>query len=170
MRFITMVCAAALLVPALVAAQEAASVPDWPLTPGLRVRVLSPELSWRPKIGSVVSSTSDTLVFAPAKESFTTALSTPKIARIEVAQGMHTRKLQGAILGFLAGAGAGLVIGSATYKPPKCDPNVWCMDMFGEAGNTMVGAVLGGLLGTITGVMIGSRESDNWVQVQLPNR
>jgi hypothetical protein len=170
MRFTLMVFAASLIVPALSTAQVATPTPDWPLTPGLRVRVLSPELGWRPKTGSVVSSTSDTLVFIPAKESFTTAISTPKISRVDVAQGTHTRKLQGALLGFLAGAGAGLIIGSVTYKPPRCNPDVWCMDMFGQAGSTVAGGVLGALLGTVTGLLIGSHESDNWVQVKLPNR
>ena len=169
MRFISMVCAAALVIPALSGAQGTAPVPDWPLTPGLRVRVLSPELSWRPKTGSVVSSTSDTLVFAPAKESFTTALSTPKIARIEVAQGKSTHKLRGALLGLFAGAGSGLILGAVTYKPPKCAAGEWCMDVFGESGSTVAGGVLGGLLGTITGLLIGSHETDNWVQVTVPS-
>lgn len=170
MRFTLMVLTASLMAPALSTAQMAAPTPDWPLTPGLRVRILSPVLGDRAQTGSVVSATSDTLVFLPAKQSASTAVSTPNIARVDVSQGAHTHKLRGALLGFLAGAGAGLVIGSATYKPPKCDPNVWCMDMFGEAGNTVIGGVLGGLLGTITGVLIGSHESDNWVQVKLPNR
>ena len=169
MRFISMVCAAALLVPALVAAQRSPSVPDWPLTPGLRVRILSPVLGDRPQTGNVVSATSDTLVFTPAKESFTTALSTPKISRVDVAQGTSTHKLRGSLLGFLAGAGSGLIIGSATYKPPKCDPDVWCLDMFGQGGSTVAGGVLGALFGTITGLLIGSHETDNWVQVTVPS-
>jgi hypothetical protein len=169
MRFTLMMFTASLMAPALSTAQVAAPTPDWPLTPGLRVRILSPVLGDRPQTGNVVSATSDTLVFLPAKQSASTAVSTPNIARVDVARGTHAHKLQGALLGLLAGAGAGLIIGSATYKPPKCNPDVWCMDMFGEAGNTVAGAVLGGLLGTITGLFIGSRETDNWVQVTVPS-
>ena len=169
MRFTLMVFTASLMAPALSTAQVAAPTPDWPLTPGLRVRIISPVLGARPQTGNVVSATSDTLVFVPAKESFTTALSTPNISRVEVAQGTHTHKLRGALLGFLAGAGSGLVIGSATYKPPKCNPDVWCMDMFGQAGSTVAGGVLGALFGTVTGLLIGSRETDNWVQVTVPS-
>ena len=170
MRFTFLVFAGSLMAPALSTAQVAAPNLDWPLTPGLRVRVLSAALGDSPQTGSVVSATSDTLVFLPAKQSASTAVSTPNIARVDVSQGTHTHKLRGALLGFLAGTGVGLVIGSATYKPPKCTADVWCMDMFGEAGSTVAGGVLGGLLGTITGLMIGSHETDNWVQVKLPNR
>ena len=62
MRFFPMVCAAVLAVPVLSAAQAADPVADWPLTPGLRVRVLSPALGGRPETGNVVSATADTLV------------------------------------------------------------------------------------------------------------
>jgi hypothetical protein len=168
MRFISMVCAAALVVPTLSAAQAADPVPDWPLTPGLRVRVLSPALGWRPKTGNVVSANSDTLVFLPAKQAVSTAISTPKISRIEVVQGKRTHKLQGAMLGLVVGAGLGAIYASATYKPPKCAPDVWCMDILGQGGDTAAGGVLGGLLGAIIGTIAGNRETDNWVPVAVP--
>ena len=120
MRFIPMMFAAVLVVPVMSTAQTPDAVPDWPLTPGLRVRVLSPALGWRPKTGNVVSATSDTLVFLPAKQSASTAISTPKISRIEVAQGKRTHKLQGALLGLFVGAGVGAIWASASYKPEPC--------------------------------------------------
>ena len=170
MRFIPMVLVAALAVPALSAAQAADPVPDWPLAPGLRVRILSPALGWRPKTGSVVSATSDTLVFLPAKQSISTALSTPTIAAIEVARGTRTHKLQGAMLGLFAGAAAGAILASATYKPPKCQTDTWCMDLWGQGGDTAAGGVLGGLLGMLVGAIVGDRQTDNWVPVTVPAR
>ena len=168
MRLISMMCTAALAVLALAAAQAPDPAPVWPLTPGLRVRVLSPELGWRPKTGNVVSTTADTLVFLPSKQSASTAISTPRISKIEVAQGKHTRKLQGALLGFLAGAGAGAILASVTYKPPKCAADAWCMDLWGQGGDTAAGGILGGLLGTVVGMIVGSHETDNWVPVAVP--
>ena len=167
MRFILVVSATALIVPALTAAQTAA-IPDWPLTPGLRVRVLSPALGNRPKTGSVVAATSDTLIFLPVKQSVSTALSTPEIARIEVARGTHTRRLEGALLGLFVGAAAGAIISSASYAPPKCAPGVWCMDVLGQGGETAAGGVLGGLLGMLVGTIIGDRKTDTWVPVTVP--
>jgi hypothetical protein len=168
MRFIPMMFAAVLVVPVMSTAQTPDAVPDWPLTPGLRVRVLSPALGWRPKTGNVVSATSDTLVFLPAKQSASTAISTPKISRIEVAQGKRTHKLQGALLGLFVGAGVGAIWASASYKPPKCAPDVWCIDILGQGGETAGGGVLGGLLGMITGIIVGNHETDNWVPVAVP--
>jgi hypothetical protein len=168
MRFVQMVCAAALVVPALSVAQEAAPVPDWPLAPGLRVRVLSAVLGDRAQTGSVVSATSDTLLFLPAKQSVATALSTPNIARIEVARGTHTRKLQGAALGLLAGAAAGAIWASAAYKAPKCQPNTFCLDIWGQGGDTVAGGVLGGLVGVVVGMIVGDRPTDTWVPVAVP--
>jgi hypothetical protein len=169
MRFIPMVCAAALAVPALSAAQVAPT-PDWPLTPGLRVRVLSAVLGDKQQTGSVVSATSDTVVFLPAKESASTTLSAPNIAMIEVARGTHTSKLKGALLGLFAGAAVGAIYASATYKPPKCAADTWCLDIFGQGGDTVAGGVLGGLLGILTGTIVGSRQSDTWVPVAVPAR
>ena len=168
MRFISMVCIAALAVPSLSAAQAADTAPVWPLTPGLRVRVLSPALGGDAKTGNVVSATSDTLVFLPASESFSTALSTPQISRIEVVRGKHARKLKGALLGLLGGAGVGAILAAASYKPPKCAPGVWCLDILGQSGETVAGGVLGGLVGLLVGTIVGSHETDNWVPVAVP--
>jgi hypothetical protein len=168
MRSSRMMLAVLLLVPVLSGAQASPN-PNWPLTPGLRVRILSPALGWRPKTGSVVSATSDTLVFLPAKQSISTALATPKIAAIEVARGTRTHKLQGAMLGLLAGAAAGAIISSATYKPPKCAADTWCFDVLGQGGETAIGGMLGGLLGILVGSVVGNRETDNWVPVQVPS-
>lgn len=168
MRLISMMCIAALAVPTLSASQAPDPAPVWPLTPGLRVRVLSPELGGRPKTGNVISTTSDTLVFLPSKQSASAAIGTPKISRIEVAQGKRTHKLQGAVLGFLAGAGAGAILASVTYKAPKCAADAWCMDIWGQGGETAAGGILGGLLGTVVGMIAGSHETDNWVPVAVP--
>jgi hypothetical protein len=148
MRFILMVSAAALVVPSLSVGQGA-PVPDWPLTPGLRVRVLSAVLGDKQQTGSVVS---------------------PNITRIEVAGGTHTNKLKGALLGLFAGAAVGAIYGAASYTPPKCDATTWCLDIWGRQGNTVAGGVLGSLLGILTGTIVGSRESDTWVPVAVPAR
>lgn len=169
MRFILIVSATAMVVPSLSVGQTG-PVPDWPLTPGLRVRVLSAVLGDEQQTGRVVSATPDTLVFLPAKQSASTALSTPNIARIEVATGTHTNKLKGALLGLLAGAAAGAIYGSASYTPPKCDATTWCLGIWGRQDNTVAGGVLGSLLGILTGTIVGSRESDTWVPVAVPAR
>jgi hypothetical protein len=156
-----------MLAPSLAAAQANLSS-NWPIEAGSRVRISSPVFGNKQQTGSVVSATSDTLVFMPSKQSTSTAISTPNIVELEVARGTHTSKLKGALLGFLLGAGSGAAIGSATYRAPNCTD--FCFDMFGRDGNIAVGAVLGGLGGTITGLLIGSRHSDTWETVAVPKR
>ncbi len=132
-----------------------------------RVRILSPVLGDREQTGYVVSSTSDTLVFLPAKQSTSTAISTPNIIRIEVAHGTHTQKMNDALVGLLVGAGGGAIIGYATYKRPRpCD---FCID-FGPGGQAAIAGGLGAILGTFVGVIAGSRQTDTWVPVAVPHR
>ncbi|HMG13461.1 MAG TPA: hypothetical protein VK571_09805, partial [Gemmatimonadaceae bacterium] len=71
---------------------------------------------------------------------------------------------------FVLGAGSGAALGAATYKRPRCNPDVWCFDMFGQGGQAAVGAVMGAVSGTLVGLIIGSRPRDNWVPVAVPGR
>jgi hypothetical protein len=164
MRFIRTLYTAALMVPSLSLAQGTAGR-SWPVSAGSRVRVLSPIFGDRAQTGSVISATSDTLVFMPAKTSSSTAISTPNIVRLDVSTGTHSNKLKGALLGFVLGAGVGAAIGTATYKP--CSN---CFDILGRGGAIAAGSVVGGLAGLAGGMIIGSRPSDNWVSVPIPVR
>jgi hypothetical protein len=164
MRFIRTLYTAALMVPTLALAQSTPSG-SWPIAAGSRVRILSPVLGDQAQTGSVVSATSDTLVFLPHKTSNSTPIGTPNIVRLDVSTGTHSNKLKGALLGFALGAGVGAVIGSATYHP--CNN---CFDILGRGGNIAAGSVVGALIGTAGGMVIGSRPSDSWVTVPVPRR
>jgi hypothetical protein len=165
MRLVRILCSAALVAPTLSAAQ-AGPVLDWPIAPGSRVRILSPVLGDQKETGSVISATSDTLVFRPAKLATAFAIATPNIVGIEVARGTHSRKLKSALLGFLAGAGAGAIIGYATYtRPAPC--NAFCFD-FGPGFSATVVGGLGGILGTLAGTIVGAQQTDTWVPVAVP--
>ena len=171
MRLIRILCSAALVAPSLSAAQSPL-IPTWPVTAGSRVRISSPVLGDKLQVGSVLSATSDTLVFLAAKQSTSTVLSTPNIVGMDVARGTHTSKMKGTLMGLVLGAGAGALIGAVTYRPTKCDAasGQWCLDLFGQGGATAVGAILGGAVGTFTGLAIGSRPTENWVPVAVPGR
>ena len=169
MRLIRILCSAALVAPTLSVAQSPL-IPTWPVTAGSRVRISSPVLGDKLQVGSVLSATSDTLVFLAAKQSTSTAIGTPNIVGMDVARGTHTSKAKGAILGFVLGAGSGAALGVMTYKRPKCGPDVWCFDMFGEGGQAAVGAIFGAVSGTLAGLIIGSRPTENWVPVAVPGR
>ena len=167
MRVIAMVlCVAAAAASSRSAAQEA-PIADWPVAAGSRVRIVSPVFGNRRLTGSVVSATSDTLVFRAAKDSTSRSIGTPNIARIEVASGKHTRKLAGTLLGLFIGAGAGAILGAATYSPPKCTD--FCLD-FGPGFDAAIAGGMGAIAGTVVWLIIGSRETDRWVPVGVPRR
>ena len=166
MRFIRMLCVAAIAAPTLSAAQTV-QAPDWPIAPGSRVRISSRVLGDGNQTGSVVSATSDTLVFRSAKQSISTAISTPNIARIEVARGTHSTKAKGALVGLLIGGLGTAALVAATWTPPK---NCFgCLD-FGRGGDAAFLGVFGGLGGAIVGALVGMRETDTWVPVAVPAR
>jgi hypothetical protein len=166
MHFIRILCIAALGTPALSGAQ-AGPIPAWPVAPGSRVRVLSPVFGDQKQAGRVVSTTSDTLVFLPAKQSTSIAIGTPYIFAMDVANGTHTQKLTDALVGLLIGAGGGAIIGYATYKRPK--PCEFCID-FGPGAQAIAVGALGAIGGAVVGTTFGSRQTDTWVPVAVPAR
>ena len=162
MRFILALFAATLLTPATAAAQP---VPDWPVAPGSRVRILSPVLGSRSATGSVVSATPDTLVFRAATESTSTTIPTQNIVKMDVGRGTHTNTATFAFGGFLVGALVGTAIGAATHHPPAYNS----LD-FGQQYAAFGRGLIGGVAGALVGASIGKRPSDTWVPVTLPAR
>ena len=164
MRFILVLCAASMIVPAP-ASGQAGPTGDWPIPAGSKVRILSPVLGKRQATGSVVSATPDTLLFRTASESTVTTIATPNIVRIDIARGTHTNAGRAGFAGFMLGALFGAVIGAATSPPPCTN----CLD-FSQGYAAVGGGVAGGVIGALVGVAIGRRPSDTWVPVAIPGR
>jgi hypothetical protein len=169
MRFVQILSAAGLMIPGFAAAQAPRA--EWPIAPGSRVRIVSAVFGDQRQTGIVAASTTDTLVFRPAaRDASPIAIAIPNIAKIEVASGTHTRKAKGALVGLLIGAGAGAIIGAATYKKPKpCG----CFFDFSEDSRgfeTALGAFLVGTVGAIAGAVVGSHPTESWVPVAIPRR
>jgi hypothetical protein len=164
MRFIRTLCIAAVMAPCWSGAQSA-PIADWPLAAGSRVRILSPVLGDKQKIGNVISATWDTLVFVPVKQSASTAIATPNIVRIEVAKGKHTQTAKGAVLGLLIFGGAGAL--AATVSHRDCHNCLW---QPGRRFDVVTGGVVCGLLGALVGAAVGGRQTDTWVPVAVPVR
>lgn len=169
MRLTRVVFALALVAPALPA--QSSLIPAWPVASGTRVRVLSPMLGDKKQVGLVVSATRDTLSFHPEKRPAYTAISTSDIRQLEISQGTHTRRLKGALFGFLVGAAGGgalgPAIGAATHV--KCDSSVPgpCTN-WTRSWDALYGAISGGVLGAIVGALAGGRAVDTWVPVAVP--
>jgi len=93
----------------------------------------------------VVTSTSDTLLFQPKADAPAIQIATPNIVKLEVAGPQKTHKACGALIGFLIGAGAGAILGAATYKKDQCAGI--CVVPDARSFDATLGAVLLGVPG-----------------------
>ena len=171
MRYVSMFYAIALAVPAVVPAQTAGN-PEWPVQAGSRVRILSPVFGDTRQTVTVVSSTGDALVFRLSGQAAPQTLSSGAISGMEISTGSRAHKAKGALIGFVAGAAVGGIIGYATWQRPTCkNPNnsFGCLSIdFGRGGDAALLGGFGGILGTIVGALIGTHSTDTWVPVTLP--
>ena len=170
MRYVSMVYAIALAVPALAPAQTPGN-PEWPVQAGSRVRILSPVFGDKRQTVTVVSSTGDALVFRLSGQAASQRLSSGAISGMEISTGSRAHKAKGALIGLVAGAAVGGILGYATWQRPTCkDPQGFgCIALdFGRSGDAAFAGAAGGILGTIVGALIGTHQTDTWVPVTVP--
>ena len=177
MRFMSTLCAVALMTPVVGLAQIAA--PEDPrVDVGSRVRVAAPVFGTKAKqVGTVVSVAPDTVVLRLGATVPGRSLAIGDITSVEVARGKHTRKALGALLGTLIGAGVGGILGYSLYEEPKCPSDAFwaCIGPLtpgptSKGSNAMVSAVAGGIVGALVGTAVGSRQRDTWVPASLAAR
>jgi hypothetical protein len=184
MRIIRLLCLALLAAASQSAAQDVpAAAPDipasgWPVAVGSRVRIRSDLLSdardrygplgFRYETGSVVSATPDTLTFRADGDSAaaTAIIPTGRILKLEIAQGTHTNKAKGALMGSLAGLIGGEAFAAITHN--SCAAGN-CSGFYSNAVlNT--GRLVGVLGGAAIGAWMGRNPTENWVLVKVPRR
>ncbi|MEA2762214.1 MAG: hypothetical protein QOD47_1498 [Gemmatimonadaceae bacterium] len=164
MRFFQIAVALA-VVPFTIATGQSRSA-AWPLDSGSRVRIQAPIFSGKELQGTVVATQGDTLRFRPLYASADHAVALNDITRLDVHQGTHGRKLKGALLGFVIGAGLAAGITAATWKKPA--PNDGFGFDFGQGGDAAFAGAFGGIAGGIVGLVIGAFQTDTWTPVKLP--
>lgn len=174
MRFMSTLCAIALMTPVVGFSQTAAPA-DTRLDVGSRVRIAAPVFGPKKQVGTIVSLTPDTLVLRQGASITTRPVAMSDITTVEVSRGTHTRKGKGALWGLLLGAGTGAVLGYALYEEPKCanDQLFGCIVILGpnsKGSNAVLSGVGGGILGALVGTLIGMRATDTWVPGTLAAR
>ncbi len=167
MRFMSMLCAVALMTPVAGLSQMSAPA-EARVDAGSRVRIAAPVFGAKKQVGTVVSVTHDTLVLRQGAATANRSVATSDITALEVAKGTYTRRAKGALWGLAIGAGTGAAVGYLTYSKPKCDPGAFlgCAPIFGpdtKESDAAIGAAIGGILGTIGGALWGMRHTDRWV-------
>jgi hypothetical protein len=163
MRINPLLYAAAILTPLSAHSQQSVNS-TWPVASNSRVRIQAPILGDRRQTGTLVATTNDSVVFQSFNQPSSRSLAVTDITRLEVARGTHTNRWKGALLGFaiLGGVTAGYT--AATWS--KNDEGAAFFD-FGRAGDAAFIGGFGAILGALTGAIIGSRQTDTWVPVEI---
>jgi hypothetical protein len=117
------------------------------------------------QVGTLMSATADSVVFRPKSLSNTVSVATMDIRRMDVGRGTHTRKMKGALIGFVTAAVLGGAITAATWQKPK---NCFACFDFGRSGDAAFIGGFSGLLGAIVGGIVGSRATESWEPVFIP--
>jgi len=175
MRFISTLCAVALMTPVVVLSQQMGTTEIVVVDAGSRVRIAAPALGPKSQVGTVVSLTKDTLVLRQGSSVATRSVATSDITRLEVSKGSYTRKGKGALWGLLIGAGAGAVLGYALYEEPKCNPpSFGCGPVIvgpdSKGSNAVYSGVAGGIVGAVIGTLVGSSSRDRWAPATVGTR
>ena len=175
MRFISTLCAVALMTPVVVLSQQMATTEIVVVDAGSRVRIAAPVFGPKSQVGTVVSLTRDTLVLRQGSSVATRSVATSDITRLEVSKGSYTRKGKGALWGLLIGAGAGAVLGYALYEEPKCNPpSFGCGPSIvgpdSKGSNAVYSGVAGGIVGAVIGTLVGSSSRDRWAPATVGTR
>jgi hypothetical protein len=165
MRFMSALCAVALITP-VVAMSQVSVLDPVRVDAGSRVRIAAPVFGGKKEVATVVSVTDDSLVLRQGASTNYRSVAKADITGLEVSRGTYTRKGRGALFGLLIGAGTGAAVGALTYKKPKPCEGFEC---FGEilgpstrSFNVGIGATMGGLLGAAVGALVGMSARDSW--------
>ena len=157
MRYLYLVIAT-LLVPLARLQAQAAPV----LEPGARVRVSTAPQASKPAwiVGTVITVTGDRLAIRPQDDSGGPIdIARNTVTRLELSRGRHSKALTGLGVGFLVGAGAGAILGSAVLGGGRD---------IAPSDAKLIGAGLVGASGALIGLAVGAgSKSERWQPVPV---
>ena len=158
MRSIALTLAAALLTPCATLGAQAV-----PLSPGARVRVTTPSEPHARQVGTLIAVGADSIHLRRDGRADSLSIPLAQVTAIELSQGQRTQGRRGMGIGFLAGAGFGVLIGLADGDDPPEN-----FIQFSAAEKAMLGgAVLGAVGGVVGGVAGLASRTERWQRVPL---
>ena len=143
----------------------AASAQD-PLSRGDHVRVRhSAPCCKSPQVGTLEAISRDSLTMYVAHNGTPVAIVRTAITSVERGHRDGSHAMEGAAIGLLAGAAAG--VAATLLKPSHCSPGYDCY----RGLNTAFAGAGGGLLGMLIGAVVGAHHPyERWDPVTLPDR
>ena len=158
MRSVTLALAAALLAPcAALGAQTA------PLSPGTRVRLTTPSRPHARQVGTLLALKADSIHLRRDGQADSLSIPIAQVTGIEVSSGLRTQGRRGMGIGFLAGAGFGVMIGLADGDEPPGS-----IIQLSAAEKAMLAGSLLGVAGAVVGGVVGlASRTETWRPVRL---
>jgi len=138
---ITLAC----LLASVAAAGEEAPL-DLSLTPGMRVRILVPDISPSRMIGTIKAVSGDSVTIDAQGRAEPVSVLREKIARLDVSEGPRSRGVDAAI-GAGIGAGVGVIVGAVAGSNQKKNQVVNISDGAVAGAGALFGALVGAVIG-----------------------
>ena len=89
------------------------------------------------------------------------------VSQLDASRGRQHFVVRGLLIGGVAGAGMGALIGAASYDSSPCEP-IGCFFDYGRGFDTAVGAAIGGGAGLVVGGTVGAiGRREVWRRVRL---
>lgn len=140
------------------AASDAQSLP----TPPARLRMVTPELTRTPAIGTLLAMRGDTMLVRVEDSADTTAVALSNLTTLEVSAGRRRPVAKGMGIGLLVGGAIGAFAGAASGSDRE-----GFISLSAEEKAAVGAAVFGGV-GALAGGMIGAtRRVERWERVSL---
>ncbi len=138
--------------------------------PGTRVRVTAPSQKLTSAEGTVQDTANGALVVQLGKPGAATGVRTfsrSDLSGLDTYAGRHRPVLEGGLIGLLAGAATGAIIGFASGDD-KCSADAWFCMAYTSDQKAAMGAAGLGTLGLVVGLVVGALSpSDRWKPVPL---
>jgi len=133
------------------------------LDSGTKVRITPIGFDSERVVGTFLSANKDSVRFVPNETRIPTSLATDHVRRIEIANGKHTHKLNGFLIGFVSAGVIGGALTAASWKDSGGEFD------FGRWGDAAFVAVPSAVVGGLVGLAIGASGVESWKAVPLPD-
>lgn len=131
--------------------------------PGARLRLITPRLESSQQTVTVISATSDSVVFRSIADPVARTIPISAISAVDVRSYGERPFLRNMLIGAAIGAGAGAVVAAAAYE--ECED---CYFPVSRSAETAGGALLGSLGGLLGGLAVAAfQREERWTRIPL---
>jgi hypothetical protein len=156
-------CIAALVSLLAFAAPPVGAQANPVFAPGARLRLITPRLDASQQTVTVISATSDSIVFRSETNPALRTIPLSDISAVEVRSHGERPFLRNMLIGSAVGAGTGALMASVAYK--ECED---CWFSTSRSAETAGGALVGSIAGLLGGLAVAAfQRGERWTRIPL---